>query len=140
MKTTTRAKLIAYTNPNFEQEFDDFLASGIQVMAEGISWLRDHVSIMYREKGVLGAPLHTQLNLINNDVQNTQKKILQHLGKIDELAIRLDEFVGTDEAKQMLQEEKLKEEHSLDFQKKVVVKLKSLYAAVENGTLDTLNM
>lgn len=127
-------------SPESEKLINEFLNSGIQLMADGITYTDHCITFLYREKGVLGSPVHTQLNQINNEIQNSQKRILACLGKIDEINIQLEEHEGTDESKKTLYDAKKIEEKDLNFNKKVIIKLKSMYSAVENGSIDTLNM
>lgn len=133
-------KLIPGNEAEAEKEVNDFMASGVQLMADGIIYTESHVAIMYREAGVMGSAPHTQLNIINNDIQQAQKKASDALVKIAEAEIRIADYEGTDEGKKQLELQKKIHEKDLDFQKKVIVKLKGIYASVQNGTLDTLNL
>lgn len=143
MNGSSKVKIFRLADAGTEELINDFLASGIQLMQDGISWLPGDtpvVSFLYREKGVLGSPIHTQLNQVNNEIQNTQKKILANLGRTGEIDIRIAAFTGSEEAKSELIKQKKTEEADLEFNKAVIVKYRSLYAAILEGSIDTLNM
>lgn len=131
----TKIKVINLNEYDAEARINTFLASGVQLMADGITYLANHVTFLYREEGVVGMPLHTKLNLINNEIQNAQKKILADYGTIDEAQVRIDQYEGTEEGKEMLVKQKEQAEASLKTTKLILVKLISMHDAVKSGAI-----
>lgn len=135
----TKIKLIEIISGDVkraEEEVNTFLQSGIQLMQDGIMWFNTYVAIMYREAGVIGMQLHTKLNMINNEIQNAQKKILATLGTIDEISVQIDQFKGTEESKQTLVKSKEQNEAALLTDRLVLAKLITLYKGVKDGSIN----
>lgn len=131
----TKIKVINLNEVDAESQINTFLASGAQLMSDGITYLANHVTFLYREEGVIGMPMHTKLNLVNNEIQNAQKKILADYGTIDEAQVRIDQYEGTEEGKDQLVKSKEQAEASLKTTRLILAKLVSMHDAVKSGAI-----
>ncbi len=135
MEAHNKIKIVSLGGMNPEKEMNDFLSSGAQMMQDGITYLPNHVIFFYREEGAVGMPMHTKLNSINNEIQNSQKTILKCIGKIDEAQVMIEQYEGTEEGKNQLIKSKEQEEAQLGTERKVLVKLISMYNGVKDGSI-----